>query len=106
MPPRRQFSDDPYYGIYHQTAWKEDQIRPGYLEHRDIANMYEQALDLDRDERLQFWRDYNNYLVSDRNHYRRSDPGNPFWDKWGIDPDVFDWHSWREAMGYPHGGRR
>lgn len=106
MSRRGRFNDDPWYVIYNQTAWKGDQIRPGYMEHRDIAEVFSQGLDLDRDETLRFWRDYNNYLVSDRYHGKRSDPNNPFWQKWNIDPEAFNWRRWREAMGYPHGGRR
>ena len=108
MPPRRgRFSDDPYYEIYNQTAWKENQIRPGFLEHREISEMYEEDLDMDSRERRQFFADYLHFMVSDRYNGRRNDDQNPFFQKYGIDPERdFDWHAWREAMGYPHGNRR
>lgn len=110
MPPRDRYTDyrdDPWYQIYHQTAYKEDRIRPGYLEQREIVEMYTSALDLDAREAREFWADYLHYMVSDRSHVIRNDrESNPFWDEWGIDPDQFDWHGWREAMGYGHGARR
>ena len=112
MPPRRnRFGDDPYYQIYRDINTKEDgSLAPGFMQHRDISEYYEQGLDLDPMERRQFWADYNLYMVSDRTGVRRNSVvDNPFWEKWNIDPtgdDGFDWHSWREAMGYPHGGRR
>jgi len=58
-------------------------------------------------ERRQFWAEYSHYMVSNRFKGMRNDPdSNPFWRKWGINPDTFNWYGWREAMGYPHGGRR
>lgn len=101
MPRRNRFSDDPYYQIYHQTAWKGDHIRPGFLEHRATVEMYESALDLDERDRRQFWAEYLHYMVSDRSGVKRNDTeSNPFWNNWGINPDAFDWQAWREAMGY------
>jgi hypothetical protein len=61
---------------------------------------------LDEEDKQEIWRDYVHYLVSSKSHYLRNDIHNPFWAKWGVDPDYFDWHAWREAMGYPHGVRR
>lgn len=107
MPPRRYFGDDPFYQIYRDVNTKDDgSLQPGFLEHRDISEYYERGLDLDPLEKRQFWADYNLYMVSDRTGYRRNSVDNPFWERWNIDPNNFDWHSWREAMGYPHGGRR
>jgi hypothetical protein len=108
MPPRRgRFSNDPYYQIYHQTAFKNNRIRPGFLEHRNISETYEYDLDLDERERREFFADYLHFMVSDRYHGRRNDPQNPFFQKYGIDPEQdFDWHAWRLAMGYPEGNRK
>lgn len=109
MPARRsRFSDDPYYQIYNQTAWKNNEIRPGFIEHREISEVYEYDLDMDERERRQFFADYLHFMVSDRSHVKRNEPqSNPFWHKYGIDPEHdFDWHAWRQAMGYSEGNRR
>lgn len=116
MPPRSrgQFSDDPYYQIWHDVTvtdpWRSERGHPpatGFYEHRELIDMYAYDLDLDERQKRQFWADYNLYMVSHRTNYRRNSSDNPFWRTWGINPDRdFDWHAWREAMGYPHGGRR
>lgn len=117
MPPRRgRFNDDPYYQIWDEVVRKDPNRRrdaqgrlipaTGFFEHREIADMYAYALDLDAREKREFWADYNLFMVSRRTGIRRNNPENPFWSRWGISPDNFDWHGWREAMGYPHGGRR
>lgn len=109
--PRR--NEDPFYRIYRDNTDYEgprggQHSRPGYLEHRDVTEMYEEDLDLDPQERLQFWADYTRYMVGPKNgtQYQRNAQDNPFFQRWGINPDTFDWHGWREAMGYPQGGRR
>lgn len=116
MPPRSrgQFSDDPYYQIWHDVTvtdpWRQQPgHRPatGFYEHRELVDMYAYDLDLDERQKRQFWADYNLYLVSHRTNYRRNSSDNPFWRTWSINPDRdFDWHGWREAMGYEHGNRR
>jgi hypothetical protein len=62
------------------------------------------ALDLDADDKREMWDDYLEHLVGRKGShmaYRRNDLRNPFWQKWGIDPEEdFDWQAWREAMGY------
>jgi hypothetical protein len=59
---------------------------------------------LDEEDKRDMWDDYLRYVVGkrgDRASYRRNDIRNPFWQKWGIDPEQdFDWAAWREAMGY------
>jgi hypothetical protein len=105
MPPRRDY----YWQIWQEVSRDDpnrDRPLSGYLEHRDLLEQYEYGLDLDEQDKRQFWADYNLYMVSHRTDYRRNADDNPFWRTWGIDPDEFDWHGWREAMGYPHGGRR
>ena len=111
MPPRRnRFDDDPYYSIYRQMNTNPDtgNLRPGFLQHREISQEYEVNMDMDRRERMQFWADYNHYLIQRHTSFKRNDPEhNPFWTKYNINPDRnFDWRAWREAMGYPHGNRR
>jgi hypothetical protein len=110
VPPRGDWRDrDPYWQIWDEVSRNDpnyDGNRTGYLEHRDLLREFEFGLDLDEQEKRQFWADYNLYMVSHRTDYRRSDPENPFWGNWNISPDDFDWHGWREAMGYPHGNRR
>jgi hypothetical protein len=73
--------------------------RTGYLNHRDIVNDIAEELDLDEDEKQELWRDYTHYMVAGKGPYLRKDERNPFWLKWGIDPDRFDWQGWRDAMG-------
>jgi hypothetical protein len=69
--------------------------------------MYEYGLDLDNRDRRQFWAEYLHYMVSDRSGVKRNDTeSNPFWHRWGLNPDTFGWTEWREAMGYEHGSRR
>lgn len=109
MPPRRDSGDFFYRDIWEQVSRNDpnrDRPLTGYQEHRDLLEQYEWALDLDEREKRQFWADYNLYMVSHRTEYRRHSDDNPFWSTWNIDPSEFDWHGWREAMGYPHGGRR
>lgn len=77
--------------------------RTGYLDHRDIIDNMALEYDLDAEDKLELWDDYLEYIVGrrgERMSYRRNDVRNPFWQKWGIDPDGFDWDAWREAMGY------
>lgn len=107
MPPRR--DSDPYYQIWDEVTRKDpNRTRPitGYLEHRDLIEQYAFALDLDEREKREFWADYNLYMVSHRTSYARNSEDNPFWRNWNMTPDDFNWHEWREAMGYPHGNRR
>jgi hypothetical protein len=84
--------------------------RVGYMQHREMIDDMALTYDLDAEEKYEFWQDYLRWIVGKkgvRMQYRRSDLRNPFWQKWGIDPEEdFDWHDWREAMGYPHGNRR
>lgn len=108
MPPRNR-DGDYYWQIWTEVSREDpnrDRPLTGYLEHRELLEPYESGLELDEREKRQFWADYNLYMVSHRTDYKRNDDDNPFWRTWGIDPDQFDWHGWREAMGYPHGGRR
>lgn len=109
----RNRSNDPFYQIYRNNTDYEgprggQHTRPGFMEHRDVLEMYEYDLDLDERQRLQMWADYTRYMVGKPGEapYRRNDQQNPFFQRWGINPDTFDWHGWREAMGYPEGGRR
>lgn len=110
MPPRGDWRDrDPYWQIWDEVTLGDPESRGrriGYLEHRDFLEQYEGPMDLDESEKRQFWADYNLYMVSKRTDYKRNDPENPFWSRWNLDPDEWNWHGWREAMGYPHGNRR
>jgi hypothetical protein len=110
MPPRGDWRDrDPYWQIWDSVTLDDPNVnfrRTGFLEHRDLLEPYESALDLDEQDKRQFWADYNLYMVSHRTEYKRADPENPFWSNWNISPDDWDWHGWRESMGYPHGNRR
>jgi hypothetical protein len=54
------------------------------------------------DEQREFWQDYNRWLVHS-GRYRFNDIRNPFWQKWGIHPDNFDWDEWRKYMDTPRG---
>jgi hypothetical protein len=78
--------------------------RGNYFDHRTIIDTLAYSADLPEDERRELWQDYMRYMVGrkgERMSFRRNDPiRNPFWDKWGINPDNFDWQAWREAMGY------
>jgi hypothetical protein len=110
--PRRRrgrFADDPYYQAWDEIV-RRDPNREGpargYLEHRDVVDAYAADMDLDAQEKLQFWADYNLNMVSRRTGFRRNSDDNPFWRDWHINPDNFDWWGWREAMGYPHGRRK
>jgi hypothetical protein len=58
---------------------------------------------LTRDEQLEVWREFIKF--NQRGDIRRKDPRHPFWQTTGIHPDNFDWHGWREMMGYSHGAR-
>lgn len=100
MPPRRRRSD-PFREIFTQINTTRERQR-GYLQHREIAEYYEREGDLDSRERREFWADYTFYMTSGKfRGGRYNDPErNPFWSKWGINPDDFDWADWREAMGY------
>jgi hypothetical protein len=84
--------------------------RTGFLNHKEIIDDLALTYDLDADDKREMWDDYLRDIVGRKGQhmsYRRNDIRNPFWQKWGIDPESeFDWHEWREAMGYPHGGRR
>lgn len=70
-----------------------------YLAHRDFFDSFADAYDLTEEEKLEMWRDYNHYMVAGKGPYLRKDDRNPFWGKWGINPDRWDWAGWREAMG-------
>jgi hypothetical protein len=77
--------------------------RTGYLNHKDLIDDMALTYNLDESEKRELWNDYMKYIVGrkdERASYRRNDIHNPFWQKWGIDPDSFDWDAWREAMGY------
>jgi len=96
---------DPYLRI-----WDDYNLnRTGYLHHKELIEDMAAQYDLDRDDEEEMWDDYLRWIVGKRGEhqqYRRNDLQNPFWQKWGIDPEEqFDWHDWREAMGYPHGNR-
>jgi hypothetical protein len=97
---------DPYLAAWDSQA----RGRTGYLNHREIIDDLASTYDLDEEEKQELWDDYLEYIVGERGErmrYRRNDIHNPFWQKWGIDPEEqFDWHAWREAMGYPHGDRK
>jgi hypothetical protein len=111
VPPRGDWRDrDPYWQIWDQVTLDDPNVdfrRTGFLEHRDFLETYESAMNLDESDKRQLWADYNLYMVSHRTSFKRNDPDNPFWEKWHLDPDEdWDWHGWREAMGYPHGNRK
>jgi len=104
-PERRRRAPDPYLDDWRGLTRE----RTGYLNHKDIIDDMAFEYNLPEDEKQELWHDYLTYLVGRRGtraQYRYRDPNNPFWTKWNIDPDSFDWHAWREAMGYPHGRRR
>jgi hypothetical protein len=97
---------DPYL-----ADWDRRKLdRGNYLGHKDLIDDLAGAYDLDAKDKRELWNDYLRWIVGKRGvraAYRRSDLRNPFWQKWGIDPEQdFDWWDWREAMGYPHGGRK
>ena len=84
--------------------------RTGFMQHKDIVEDMAATYNLDRDEELEMWNDYLTHIVGKRGvraPYRRNDIRNPFWQKWGIDPEEdFDWSAWREAFGdSPKAGR-
>jgi hypothetical protein len=73
------------------------------MNHRSIIDDMALTYDLDADDKREMWDDYLRDLVGRKGQhmaYRRNDLRNPFWQKWGIDPESFDWEAWREAMGY------
>lgn len=77
--------------------------RAGYLNHKELIEDMAAANDLDNEDKQALWNDYLKYMVGKRGErapYRRNDLQNPFWQNWGIDPEMFDWDAWREAMGY------
>jgi hypothetical protein len=83
--------------------------RGNFLGHRDFARDLTSYYDIPADEAEDFWDDYLRYMVGRRGErmpYRRDDIRNPFWQNWDINPDSFNWHEWREEMGYSHGARR
>lgn len=104
-PPGKRRPLDPYL-----NRWRElTRERTGYLNHKDIIDDMAFEYDLDEDDKQELWEDYLRNMVGRRGiraQYKYHDINNPFWQKWNIDPDSFDWHAWREAMGYPHGRRR
>ena len=99
-PPRQ---TDPY------IFWWDYELkrsRTGYFNHKDIIDDLALEYNLSEEDKQELWRDYLHYMVSKNSHFKRNDIRNPFWQKWGIDPDNFDWHAWRDAMGYEHGARK
>jgi len=79
--------------------------RPSYLDNKDFVQDMASDLDLDADETMDFWQDYIKYMVRGKSRYLRRDIRNPFWQRWNIHPDTFDWWEWREAMGYRQPGQ-
>jgi len=97
---------DPYL-----ADWDRRRLdRGNYLGHKDLIDDLAASHNLDYEEQYELWQDYLRWIVGKKGAhapYKRSDLHNPFWQKWGIDPEEdFNWHDWREAMGYPHGNRR
>ena len=107
-PPRRRErrADTPEARVWRQNTGK----RPGtraYQHHREVMTSIPYFSDMDEDEQIDFWDSYTRYMVDVKDApYRINSLDNPFWSEVGIHPDDFDWHEWREAMGYPHGARR
>lgn len=103
MPPRRhnRFDDDPNYSTWRQLNTDENgNLARGYLQHREIAEQYESAMDMDRQEQRQFWADYSWFMTPGHGHIINDPDSNPFWRKYNIDPERnFDWGAWREAIG-------
>lgn len=64
------------------------------------------GLNVDEDTKIEYWEAYVRYMVNTQGSYRLNDIRNPFWQITHMHPDNFDWHGWREAMGYPEGARR
>ena len=96
---------DPYL-----ADWDRRRLERGnYLGHKDLIDDLAGQYNLDAEDKYELWQDYLRWIVGKKGahaQYRRDDLHNPFWQKWGIDPEEdFDWWDWREAMGYPHGGR-
>jgi hypothetical protein len=94
------------YDPWH-AAWQRNvRGRAGYLDSRDFMQEIFYTYDISGDRQLEMWRDYVKWMVKPNQPYRRNDPAGPFWRKYGIDPDSWDWYAWRESMGYEHGNRR
>lgn len=91
---------DPYLRTWDEAGLR----RTGFQHHRDLVTDMAATYNLDEEEALEMWDDYLEDIVGRRGErmtYRRNDIRNPFWQKWGIDPEEdFDWSDWRDAMGY------
>lgn len=111
MPKRNDWRDnDPYWQTWEEVTLNDPTVnfrRTGFLEHKDFVDDYARNMDLDEQEKRQFWADYNLYMVSRRTGIKRNDEeANPFWSRWHLVADRFNWRGWRDAMGYEHGNRR
>jgi hypothetical protein len=92
---------DPY-----RKAWRDNVVddplrvrRPiGYQEHRDIVETWMINSRMDERESQEFWDDYSYYMVRKHRDYRYNSDDNPFWRRWNIRPEDWDWDDWREIM--------
>lgn len=76
--------------------------RGNYQRQREVFDAIPGMDDETPEDQEYLWRSYlSNMVFGNR---QRNDPGNPFWDDIGMHPRDWDWHGWREAMGYK--GRR
>lgn len=94
---------DPFAQVYVEETLR----RPGTQEYQRQVSFIRDLYGFEREDRetqLEIWREYLKFNKS--GGPRRNDPSHPFWRYTGIDPRDFDWHGWREAMGYRHGGRK
>jgi hypothetical protein len=83
--------------ITHDTGYSEREIIQAHLE---IYLAIPGIADTPRGEKYELWQDYLDSMVEGAYKQDR------FFDLVGISKGDFDWHAWREAMGYPHGGRK
>ena len=100
-PPRRPY--DPFRAAWNRHLGSKDWR---YQDQRDFMRDIFYTYDISGDRQTEMWRDYVKWMVKPGQKFRRNDPRGPFWRKYGITPSSWDWHAWREAMGYPHGNRR
>lgn len=102
-PPERPSRQRRRERNYYLDTWRGNTSgHTGYLTHKDIIDDLALEYNLDEEDKQELWDDYTQAMVGRRGTrlpYRYNDVNNPFWNKWGIDPDNFDWQRWRETMG-------
>jgi hypothetical protein len=83
--------------IRQKTGFSEREL---VQEHLSIFLAIPGITETPRGERYELWQDYLDSMVEGAFNQDR------FFNLVGIDRGDFDWHAWREAMGYPHGNRK